>query len=196
MTDIIEPLFKGLPGWDDPEMRACYDLIVNAASDGDTIAEVGTFLGRSLCYVCNQIKTSGKKIKVISVDLFPAQVMVQVPSMTLNCDWPDGSLSIVRANVMQGGFQDFVSFIRGDSAESASQVPDGSLFACYVDACHTYEGVLRDVRAWLPKVRKGGIYAGHDYGAPGTDGVKMAVDEILGVQNVKQTGSTWLYRIP
>jgi hypothetical protein len=88
------------------------------------------------------------------VDLFPAQVLVQVPDNKIICDWPDGSLSIVRANVMQGAFQHLVRFIRGDSAESAAQVQDGSLFACYIDGNHTYEGVLRDVRAWLPKVRK------------------------------------------
>lgn len=194
MTDPISSMYLSIPGWDDAEMRACYNTFAREAKDGDTIAEVGTFLGRSLCYLCHRLKLEKKQVKVISVDLFPAQVMVQVPSMTLNCPWPDGSLSIVRANVMQGGFQEMVSFIRQDSADAASHVEDGSLFACYIDGDHTYPGVLRDVRAWLPKVRRGSYLCGHDYGAPGLDGVKKAVDEVLG--RVTQNGSTFIWRKP
>jgi hypothetical protein len=33
----------------------------------------------------------------------------------------------------------------------------------YIDGDHSYEGVLRDIHAWTPHVRKGGIIAGHDY---------------------------------
>lgn len=42
-------------------------------------------------------------------------------------------------------------------------VPDGSVDLVYVDARHDYCGVLADVRGWWPKLRPGGIMAGHDY---------------------------------
>jgi hypothetical protein len=33
----------------------------------------------------------------------------------------------------------------------------------YVDARHDYCGALEDIAAWWPKLRPGGIMAGHDY---------------------------------
>lgn len=55
------------------------------------------------------------------------------------------------------------TFIRETSVAAAAQVPDGSLDFVYIDANHTYEPVLADIRAWEPKVRSGGIVSGHDF---------------------------------
>jgi hypothetical protein len=38
-----------------------------------------------------------------------------------------------------------------------------SLDFVYIDANHTYESVSDDILTWYPKVRSGGILAGHDY---------------------------------
>lgn len=56
-----------------------------------------------------------------------------------------------------------ISIHRMDSASAATLVPDGSLDFVFIDADHTYEGCLRDIDAWSPKVRDGGMIAGHDY---------------------------------
>jgi predicted O-methyltransferase YrrM len=39
---------------------------------------------------------------------------------------------------------------------------DGSLDMVYIDACHRYDDVLSDLERWWPKVKPGGILAGHD----------------------------------
>ena len=52
---------------------------------------------------------------------------------------------------------------RQDSISAAAQVPDGSLDFVYLDARHDYRSVQDDILAWAPKVRSGGILAGHDY---------------------------------
>jgi hypothetical protein len=52
---------------------------------------------------------------------------------------------------------------KADSEEAAWALPDGLLDFVYVDGEHTEAAVLRDLRAWLPKVRKGGVVAGHDW---------------------------------
>jgi hypothetical protein len=39
---------------------------------------------------------------------------------------------------------------------------DHSLDAVFVDGSHLYDDVKRDIEAWMPKVRKGGILFGHD----------------------------------
>ena len=37
----------------------------------------------------------------------------------------------------------------------------------YVDGCHQYDAVKADLAAWWPKIKSGGILAGHDYLCPG-----------------------------
>lgn len=51
----------------------------------------------------------------------------------------------------------------------------------FIDADHLYKSVYEDIRAWWPKVRKGGLLMGHDYNCRmdrrGKWGIKRAVDE-------------------
>ena len=81
-----------------------------------------------------------------------------------------------------------VQLLQGFTPEAASHFEDGSLDFVYLDANHSYLAVRADLRAWYPKVRIGGLLAGHDYldgyvpSRPdfreGTlFGVKTAVDE-------------------
>lgn len=72
-----------------------------------------------------------------------------------------------------------VTFMRSFSVEAARKVPDGSLDFAYVDANHTYPHVVADIAAWLPKVRKGGILAGHDYCRRGGKGYELHVIEAV-----------------
>lgn len=55
-----------------------------------------------------------------------------------------------------------VEIIEGDSAQCAERVQDGSLDVCFIDADHRYSPFCRDLDAWVPKVRHGGILCGHD----------------------------------
>lgn len=52
---------------------------------------------------------------------------------------------------------------RGWSTAVAPAFKDGSLDFVYIDANHRFEHVVADLAAWVPKVRRGGIVAGHDY---------------------------------
>ncbi|MCI0537098.1 MAG: class I SAM-dependent methyltransferase [Verrucomicrobiales bacterium] len=78
--------------------------------------------------------------------------------------------------------------VRSDSVIAAAAIPDESLDFVFIDAEHTYDAVRKDIAAWAPKVRPGGIVAGHDYGGlhnrRGVWGVNRAVD-----QYAAETGS-------
>jgi len=56
-----------------------------------------------------------------------------------------------------------VDIIVNFSVEAAKQFKDDYFDFVYIDADHTYKGVTADLEAWYPKVRKGGMLAGHDY---------------------------------
>jgi hypothetical protein len=70
-------------------------------------------------------------------------------------------------------------FLRMTSLDAAKLVPDKSLDFVFIDALHDYDSVKADIKAWLPKVRDGGILAGDDY-ANKKFGVTKAVDEVFG----------------
>ena len=69
---------------------------------------------------------------------------------------------------------------RMTSVEAAPLFDDGFLDFVYIDANHMYDSVMNDLTVWWPKVRRGGLMAGHDYLQgmfDGVDyGVKKAVD--------------------
>lgn len=71
--------------------------------------------------------------------------------------------------------------VRLPSVEAAVTFEDASLDFVFIDGDHTYEAVVADIEAWLPKVRPGGLLCGHDYFPAHTTergyGVVQAVDE-------------------
>lgn len=56
-----------------------------------------------------------------------------------------------------------VKLIKGWSTDVAKNFADNSLDYIFIDANHQYEFVVEDLKAWVPKVKKGGIVMGHDY---------------------------------
>lgn len=56
-----------------------------------------------------------------------------------------------------------VMFIRGKSIDALESIKDESCDFVYIDGDHRYEGVLADLNGWRPKLREGGVMAGHDW---------------------------------
>lgn len=88
--------------------------------------------------------------------------------------WHDKNLAQVHEKM--AGNEHRVVFLRGSSVDMALKVPNRTLALVYIDADHSYEGVKKDINAWLPKLVIGGYIAFHDYEAP-QYGVKRAVQE-------------------
>jgi hypothetical protein len=85
-----------------------------------------------------------------------------------------------------------VSVLEMLSIEAAGRVPDGALDFVFIDANHLYEYVCQDIRLWLPKLKPGGLMAGHDYCFPvAAWGVQRAVDEAFGDSVETGPDYTW-----
>lgn len=76
----------------------------------------------------------------------------------------------------------------GLSWSMANRVADGSLDFVFIDADHAYESVRKDIMAWLPKVRQGGLMCGHDIDLPG---VSRAVSELFEQFSVTNIDKVW-----
>lgn len=74
------------------------------------------------------------------------------------------------------GFEDRCVYIVKDSCKAANLFPDEIFDLIYIDGDHTYPGVMSDMKAWYPKLVKGGLFAGHDYFNDTCKGVRVAVN--------------------
>lgn len=90
-----------------------------------------------------------------------------------------------KANIR--GFEDKVDMLRGLSWEQADNIPDNSLDFIFIDADHAYESVLKDLNAWIPKVRQGGLLSGHDIHM---QSVQDALNEV-GIEYDIQVDNVW-----
>lgn len=124
--------------------------------------ELGVSGGRFTMFLCATMH----EMKMLAVDLWQEQ-----PNNTL-----DGSQTYEGWD-HEGSYRTFtekcnlffpgrVDIKRMTTLEAAKHVDDGSVDFVFVDADHSYEGCAADIQAWLPKVRKGGMLAGHDYNWP------------------------------
>lgn len=82
--------------------------------------------------------------------------------------------------------------LKGFSVDMAQAVPDGLLDFVYIDANHEEQAVRADLSAWVPKVKSGGIVAGHDFRTVSPDSaVKYGVVEAVTGFTKAQDISPW-----
>ena len=83
--------------------------------------------------------------------------------------------------------------LKSDSVAAAVWFNDGTFDLVFLDADHSYEGVKRDIEAWLPKAKT--WIGGHDYRNPDPrfdfSGVERAVDEVFGDRVELDSNLTW-----
>lgn len=88
-----------------------------------------------------------------------------------------------------------VNVIRGWSQNAHTLIEDESLDFIYIDGDHTYMGVKEDIQNYLPKLKKGGLMAGHDYELDTWSGVVDAVDHTIGKPERVFMDSSWIKQI-
>lgn len=86
-----------------------------------------------------------------------------------------------------------------DLGVAAAGMADGTLEFVFCDADHSAEGTLEAIDAWWPKLRPGGLLAGHDLDYPGFPGVRQAVEETAFRRNLPWGHGddyVWYFRLP
>lgn len=158
-----------------------WEVVAGLLADPIRGAEVGVRAGNTTRYLLGRFPS----LTIYAVDLWTVLPSRDRPGYQTYSDWNFESIHAdFREKVRSYGERCIE--LNMDSVEAAGHVEDGSLDFVFIDAEHTYEGVTRDIQAWRPKVRRGGILCGHDYGHPRFPGVKLAVDAQFPVR-VKET---------
>lgn len=94
--------------------------------------------------------------------------------------------------------------LRMFSLDAVKLFADGQLDFVYLDGNHAAESIRADLRAWWPKIRKGGVLGGHDFYERHDDwhecGVKTAVEEFVAERSMNlvltpECTSWWIDKI-
>ncbi len=177
---MIDHYYQIVPGYFDfPEV---YRDAVAQVPDGGTIIEVGSWQGQSLAFLLVEAHNSGKRLKVFGVDHFRGSVgdgpLIQeadLKSIVAHC----------AHNLRRAGYP--FSLVHANSDVGASFFADGSVDFCFIDAGHMYDEVKADLAAWLPKMKPGGVMAGHDFNQVP---VANAVREAFQDRTIEHIGAT------
>lgn len=145
-------------------IQSFIDIINDNAKEGMVVAEIGVAEGN----------TSSIAIPIVSkyngtyyaVDWFKGNVSVHPDNVH---GYRDDEKNIESRKtqflerINNEEYNNNVNIVVGNSYDVASKFDDESLDICFIDAEHNYPGILRDIYAYYPKVKYGGIICGHDY---------------------------------
>lgn len=164
-------------------------FLSKAASQCDTVVELGSWMGRSTYAIC-----SGTSGNVYAVDRWDWKYLQtdEHGNKSYQSTPAEENASDVYDKFRQNtdGFTNLLP-VRKDSVESARTLPDTDMV--FIDGGHSYEQVKADILAWLPKTKK--LICGHDYsGDPGHVGVVKAVNELIGPGVQVKPGTTIWYK--
>jgi predicted O-methyltransferase YrrM len=157
---MLEHFWKSIPGH-----FSFTDLYAHAArSFANTtghLVEVGTYHGQSAAYFCVELANATKR---------------GVRSFHVVDRFSEGQDPTAIAAMLEERTGVPVVPHKGQSDVIAKDFLDASCDFVFIDADHSYEAVLRDIDAWWPKVRPGGMLAGHDvhHTMPGVQQAVMA----------------------
>lgn len=170
-----------IPGWTD--FAATYVAAVERLADGDVIAEVGCWVGKSTALMADLIRHSGKRITFWAIDPgFGSSGDADLHSPTI-IECGGNTTGRLLVNLRDCGVFDHVCPLAVPSVRAAKLFPDESLSFLFIDGDHAEEAVTADLCAWWDKIRVGGVIAGHDYEGyypGGKNPVKTAVDRFFG----------------
>lgn len=85
----------------------------------------------------------------------------------------DRFMEVAKKNLKKYGKR--VKMLREESVNAADKFDDESVDFIFVDGDHSYDATLADCKAYYPKLKKGGIFCGHDYQT--LEDVKRSIDD-------------------
>jgi predicted O-methyltransferase YrrM len=151
---------KKISGWMSETELAFLYAIALSISENRKVVEIGSWKGRSTVAICEGLKRKDG-VELFAVDTFGGDPEINVQGAF---DEEIAQDSIYKEFAENTAEYDFLKTMRASSADACSNFADESLDWIFIDADHSYDAVCRDVRLWFPKLKYGGLLAGHDYG--------------------------------
>lgn len=204
--------WRDVPGWFDfqdiydeaiADVLRCPHALACGGPHFARFVEVGVGFGRSAIYMAEKIRaakwsTYDPEVRVIEFDAIDSWTPDHVPGgehLRALADAFGGVRAAFEWYAAECGVREWVRPIQADHAapEVLARYAPASLDLVFLDTCHTEAGTRAAISAWLPKVRPGGIFAGHDF-TPQWPGVVAAVRDVL--PEAVRRRSSFFWRVP
>lgn len=151
--------------------------------------EIGVWKGISIVFLAKELLKYRKPFELFAVDLWNDIQFHPEIHLTASDYEKQNIYEIYNYNLQKNEVRESIKDIQGFSNETASQFEDESVDFVFLDADHAHEAVKKDIQAWLPKVKQGGIIAGHD-----AKKVRRALAEVFGKKVKRYDGGVWEHR--
>jgi|LakMenEpi03Aug12_release.lakeMendotaPanAssembly.Ray.scaffolds.fasta_scaffold03232_19 predicted O-methyltransferase YrrM len=156
------------------------------------LVEVGVWKGHSISFLSKKLKEQDYDFDLYGVDLFEQSEIYKNDGNEYLSEQIPIIWEIYNYNLEINGVRNLIKDIKDYSWEASKKFEDRSVDFVFLDADHSYESVKKDIESWLPKIKTGGMIAGHDYYNP--CGVKRAVDELLPDMKIN-SDKIWTFKI-
>jgi len=140
-----------------------YERMADQMPDDCRLCEIGVADGVSAIYLAKELALRNKNFKLYMVDNMSYGGFIQQKT--------------IYENIIKSGLGKYIEVIPYDSVTASKLFNDGFLDFIFLDSSHEYDETKESIKAWYPKLKDGGIFAGHDYFEYPT--VMLAVDELI-----------------
>ena len=134
-----------------------YDFLSSLPKHFQLAAEIGVWTGDYSYEILNRTN-----MMLYSIDLW-------YPTPTYNDPVNEHTQRYMQTLSNLNSYGSRSVIVKKRSIDAALMIKDNSLDFIYIDGEHTYEALSQDIYTWWPKLKAGGVFAGHDYDerAPG-----------------------------
>lgn len=177
---------RHIRGWmSDDELR--WLAVITSLSS--LVIEIGTYAGRSARAIGDNLPVNGKLICIDPFIPYTSEDLMPTPEVgnLIKQECIDNLSDLIESGR--------VSLLTTSSQDpfTLGSIPSKSADLVFIDGDHSYLSVLSDIDLWAPKVKDGGLLAGHDYGAH--MGVSQAVEDRFSMSFDCPAGSIWSVQI-
>lgn len=164
-----------------PEKLSLTPFLDELHIENGIMAEIGSYAGES----AEQFALSNKFSLIYAIDIWEKDIL-------------DPAIYISDMKNVENIFDttilkyNNIKKIKKTSLDAVNEFPDKYFDLVYIDANHEYENAKQDIIAWMPKIKKDGVLAGHDYNDH--NGVKQAVNELFGSPDKIFPDSSWIIK--
>jgi len=151
---------------------------------GSKMIEIGSYMGEStMLFACTQLFS-----EINTIEPFVGE---EEFNQLFNYDWKYIKEQFI-CNTRY--HRETIKLHEGLSYNLADKFQDSAFDFIYIDGSHKEEDIERDLQLFLPKLKPGGIIAGHDY-VEAWPGVIRAVNNKIGTPDMVFEDTSWFKTI-